>query len=130
MQVPRSDVRLPGRQEDQRIDDEHQAVAAGKVGDARGDQGDGEPGVGEVPDRPGDARDQQRKHAEYLGDRQLDLEVVGQTQMDEGPLHRPKWVAQIEVDGAEHHHRADDARARPVDRIPCGCRLGHVLSLL
>jgi hypothetical protein len=70
-------------EEDERIDDEHRAVAAREVCDRGGDKREAEAEVGELPQLEGHVGKQQRQHAECLRERELDPDVVGQPQMSE-----------------------------------------------
>src|SRR5438128_7977458 len=73
-------------EEDQRIEDEQDAdsrVTSGKVRNGGGEQGDPETEIGELFDLRRHPRDQKRRDAQYLGDRQFHLEVIRQAQMNE-----------------------------------------------
>src|SRR5438128_255271 len=118
-------------QENQRIDDEQDAdpgIATGEMGDAGRDQGDGEAEIGELPDLGRDPRDQQRRDSQDLGDRELSLEVAGQSQVDESSLRKREAVDEGEVDDAEDHHGTDDPRGDPVDD-PFSSRLQEHVTL-
>src|SRR6266581_5898861 len=109
--------------EDQRIDDEQYAevacVAAAEVGNGGRHERDREAGVRELLHLEWNGRDHKRKHAEDLGERQLNLEVRRKPKMDERALRavrKRKMVVEDEVDDAEQHHRQHQSRARAVQR--------------
>ena len=116
MEFDEVDVRCDQRrQKQQRIDNEHDAVADGKMRDAGRDQRDTESEVGEFPHFEGNPRDQERQHPERLGDGQFDSKVAGVAQVHERALHRAQRVCEIKVDGAERHHTADQPGADQID---------------
>jgi hypothetical protein len=66
-------------EKDQRVDDEQNAepgIAPGEVGDAGGDQRDAKSKIREFFDFERDVRYQQRQESQYLGGRELYLEVL------------------------------------------------------
>src|SRR5215468_4534674 len=107
--------------EDQRIDDEQYAevacVATAEMGNRGGHQRDGEAGVRELLHLERNSWDHERKNAENLGDREFNLEVPRESQMDERALRsvgERKMVVEDEVDDAEHHHGQHQSGARAV----------------
>ena len=110
-------------EENERIDDVDQAeiacVAAAEMGNRGRHQRDREAGVREFLHLEWNSRDHERKHAEDLGDRQLNLEVRRESKMDERAfraVRKRKMVVEDEVDDAEQHHRQYQSRARAVKR--------------
>jgi hypothetical protein len=103
------DVRHDQRaEEEQWIDDEQPRVADRKMRDAGRRQRDREPGVGELSGSSGNASPDEGDHSEHLRDCQFDSEIIGKPEMDERAFHRAHRVGEIEIDGAEHHHRGHD----------------------
>ena len=82
-------------------------------------QRDGEAGVREFLDLEWNRGDQERKHTEDLGNRQLNLEVRRESKMDERAfrtVRKREMVVEDEVDDAEQHHGQHQSRARAVKR--------------
>src|SRR5439155_2495701 len=105
-------------EEDQRIEDEQDAdarVTSGRVRNGGGEQGDAETEIHELLDFRRDPRDEKRRDSQYLGDRQLHLEVIGQAQMNEASFREREVVEHGEVEDAEDHHGTDNPRRGPID---------------
>ena len=68
----------------------------------------------------------ERQNTEDLGERELDLEIRGESQVDErsfGSIGEREMVVEDEVDDAEHHDGTDNAGCRPVDDLFPVCQL-------
>src|SRR6476660_10273913 len=107
----------------QRIDDKQYAevacVAAAEMSNRGRRQRDCEAGVRELLHLERNSWDHERKDAEDLGDREFNLEVRRESQMDESTFRsvgERKMVVEDEVDDAEQHHGQHQSGARAEQR--------------
>src|SRR6266849_3345254 len=134
--VPLAEIPIrhgPYPQEDQWIDDEQNAelsIAPGKMRNAGGEQGDAKSKIGEFFYFRRNVRNQQRQDSQYLGNGELDLEIVRQAQMDESSffsIGKWKMVIEYKIDDAEHHDGTHDARRAPINGCVPFRRFAHLL---
>ena len=119
------EIEIRYRQEaekDQWVHDEQHAevrIASTEMGNAGRRQRNRKTEIRELFDFEWDSRYYERQNTEDLGERELDLEIRWESQVDErsfGSIWEREMVVEDEVDDAEHHDRQHEPCCYKVDQ--------------